>query len=221
MHLFLRAFLVWFALLGEHPSEVRPFLFLSRFPTHWDKTDSARHTACLLPSRLINSTDKTFLRQQLNSAGDYARLVDCVALNQSDNSQRISKAGVRSIAFSPSSPSSKMLGGGISMTFFKTKGQDFCGSAGVASPLGWSATVTAALPGIVRCQAPSRWRDVPGGNDTEELPPPPVKDGNNKRKAARGLFHHYSCCFSSKSTRLVAAKPLHSPLVLKPTEHTT
>lgn len=36
------------------------------------------------------------------------------------------------------------------MTFFKTNGQDFCGAVGAASPSGWSATVTAALPGIVR-----------------------------------------------------------------------
>lgn len=38
----------------------------------------------------------------------------------------------------------------MSMTFFKTNGQDFGGAVEAASPSGWSATVTVALPGIVR-----------------------------------------------------------------------
>lgn len=38
----------------------------------------------------------------------------------------------------------------MSMTFFKTNGQGFGGAVEAASPSGWSATVTAALPGIVR-----------------------------------------------------------------------
>lgn len=37
----------------------------------------------------------------------------------------------------------------MSMIFFKTKGKDFCGAAVASLPLGWSATVTTALPGIV------------------------------------------------------------------------
>lgn len=90
------------------------------------------------------------------------------------------------------------------MIFFKTKGQDFCGAAVAEFPLGWSATVTAALPDIVDCRAPSRPL-LCSERYTEK--------SRNEQNAVRGSFQHYYC-FLSILARSDVRKTLHRPLVL-------
>lgn len=97
---------------------------------------------------------------------------------------------IRQNKFLPSSPSSKMLGGGMSMIFFKTKGQDFSGADAVVFPLGWSATVTAALPGIVHCG------DVPIANDTDSWL---LQRRETETVALQDLFWHLSLLLSTRT----------------------
>lgn len=110
-----------------------------------------------------------------------------------------------------------MLGGGISMIFFKTKGQDFGEAAVVAAlSLGWSETVTAALPGIVHCVSSSEQTEAMFLSKTPRATSSTEGGGGQKWQTKRGssLVSTIKMLVLSIFTRTDAGKTQHRPLVL-------